>query len=186
MKFDKGYYCKNCAYLINKQKHQNDKKVLGQDHLFSTRLPYANKKIRDIWMKMVFFNYNSTEDLIKKFQQFEGKTKIKFYRNKSNCYDKMNIRFDEDLFAKNVQGISKIYHEVLLLIKLLQTKPQVKNMKPNYYDLFYTVFKNRKKIIEEEQKEFVDNQYEIDFISLNDVIIPNHHIGRKSDNELLK
>ena len=31
----------------------------------------------------------------------------------SNYYDNMNIRFDEDPFAKNVQGISKIYREVL-------------------------------------------------------------------------
>ena len=37
----------------------------------------------------------------------------------------MNIRFDDDPFAKNAEGISKIYHEVLLLMKLLQTKPQV-------------------------------------------------------------
>ena len=35
---------------------------------------------------------------------------------------------DEDHFAKNAQGISKIYHELLLLLKFLQTKPQVKNM----------------------------------------------------------
>ena len=138
-------------------------------------------------MKMVIFNYNSTEGIINKFQQFKGKTKFKFYRSISNCYDNMNIRFDEDPFAKNAQEISKIYHEVFLLIKLLQTKPQVKNMNPNYYDLFHIVFKNRKeKDIEDEQKEFVDNQYEIDFISLNDVIIRNHHIGRKNDNEILK
>ena len=61
----------------------------------------------------------------------------------------MNIRFDEDPFAKNAQGISKIYHEVLLLLKFLQTKPQVKNMNNrmniSYYDLYYTVIKNRDK-----------------------------------------
>ena len=44
VEFDKGYYCQNCDYYNNnnKQKHQIDKKVLGQDHNFSTRLPYAN------------------------------------------------------------------------------------------------------------------------------------------------
>ena len=42
---------------------------------------------------------------------------------------------DEDLFAKNAQGFSKIYHEVILLLKFLQTKPQVKNMNINYHDL---------------------------------------------------
>ena len=40
----------------------------------------------------------------------------------------MNIRFDEDPFAKNAQSISKFYHEVLKLMKFLQTKPQVKNL----------------------------------------------------------
>ena len=26
LEFDKGYYCQNCEYIINKQKHQIDKK----------------------------------------------------------------------------------------------------------------------------------------------------------------
>ena len=45
--FNKTYYCKNCQYIIIKQKHQIDKKkVLRQDKNFSSRLPYANTKIR--------------------------------------------------------------------------------------------------------------------------------------------
>ena len=63
---------------------------------------------------------------------------------------------DEDTFAKNAQGIGKKYHEVLMLIKLLQTKPYVKNMEINYYDLYYTLFRNRN------EKETVANQHEID------------------------
>ena len=31
LKFDKGFYCTNCEYIINKQRHQIDKKVLRQD-----------------------------------------------------------------------------------------------------------------------------------------------------------
>ena len=30
-----------------------------------------------------------------------------------------------------------------MLMKFLQTKPQVKSMNINYYDLYYTVIKNR-------------------------------------------
>ena len=30
--FDKRYYCQNCEYIINKQKHRIDKNVRGQDH----------------------------------------------------------------------------------------------------------------------------------------------------------
>ena len=178
--FDKGYYCKNCEFIINKQKHQIDKKVLRQDRDFSTRLNYANKKIRNIWMNMVNTNYNTTEDMITKLQQLKGKTKLKFYKNIHNFYTEMkkiNFETQQDPFAKNAQGIRKIYHEVLLLMKFLQTKPQVKNMNINYYDLFYTVIKTR-----DENKD-IDNQYENDdndYISLNDVIIPNHYVGIKS------
>ena len=81
LEFDKGYYCTNCEYIINKQKHQIDKKVLRQDRDFSTRLNYANKKIRDIWMNMINITYNSTEDMIDKLQSSKGKTKLKFYKN---------------------------------------------------------------------------------------------------------
>ena len=85
-------------------------------------------------------------------QKLKGKTELKGYKNKSNYWDTMKIRIDEDPFSKNAQGISLFYHEVLLLMKFLQTKPQVKNMNIKYYDLHYTVIKNR------DDKEIVDNQ----------------------------
>ena len=80
---------------------------------------------------------------------------------------------DEDPFARNAQSISKIYQEVLMLMKFLQTKPQVKNMNNNYYDLYYTVIKIR------DEKEIIDNQYENDYINYEDFIIPNHNISIK-------
>ena len=64
--------------------------------------------------------------MINKLQSLKGKTKLKFFKNLSNHYDNMNIRMDEDPFAKKAQGKSKIYHEILLLMKFLQTKPQGK------------------------------------------------------------
>ena len=133
--FDKVYYCHNCKYIINKQVHQIDKEVLRQNRDFPTRLNYANKKIRKNWMNMVNTTYKSTEDLIDRVQQIKGTTKIKFYKSLSIYYDNMNIRFDEDHFAKNAQGIDKIYHEVFLLMKVFQTKPHVENMNIKYYDL---------------------------------------------------
>ena len=67
-------------------------------------------------------------------------------------------QFEEDPSSKNVQGIGKIYHEVLVLMKFLQTKPQFKNMDCNYYDLYYTVIKNRA------HNETVNDEYENDYI----------------------
>ena len=160
LEFDKGYYCQNCEYIINKQKHQINKQVHRQDHDFSTRLNYANTKIREIYINMVNTTYNSSEDMINKLQSLKGKTKLKFYKNISDYYKEMkNKNFqtnDEDPFSKNAQGIHKIYHELLLLMKFLQTKPQIKNMNINYYDLYYTVIKVRN------ENTDIDNQYEDD------------------------
>ena len=84
-----------------------------------------------------------------KLQQLKGETNLKFHKNISNYYNEKkhkNFQTQEDPFSRNVQCISEIYYEVLLLKKFLQTKPTVKNMNIDYYDLYYTVIK--KKIIQ--------------------------------------
>ena len=90
---------------------------------------------------------------------------------------------NQDPFAKNAQGISKTYHEVLLLMKFLQTNSQIKNMNNNYYDFYYTVIKNR-----DENKD-IDNQYENDendYINYEDFINPNHYVGIKPRETILR
>ena len=76
------------------------------------------------------------------------KTKLKFYQNIDNYYEERNyhrqngtFHFAEPPSDRNVNGVSKIYHEVFLLMKFLQKKPQVKNMKNKYYGLYYAVLK---------------------------------------------
>ena len=81
-----------------------------------------------------------------------------------------NFQTQEDPFAKNARSISKIYHEVLLLRKFLQTKRQAKNMNTNYYDIYYTVIKTR------DENDNNDNQYENnenDYIDFHDFITQN-------------
>ena len=131
-------------------------------------------------MNMVNTTYNSTEDTINKLQSLKGKTKLMFYKNRSNYYDNMNIRMDEDPFARNAQNISKIYYEIFLLMKFLQTKPQGKNVNFNYYDLYYTVIKNKV------EKEIVNDEYEDtenEYFNYEDFITPNLYIGIKKNNE---
>ena len=66
-----------------------------------------------------------------------------------------NFKIEEDTSSNYAQSISKIYHEVLLLlVKILQTKPQVKMLNTFYYDFYYTVIKNR------DEKEIISNKYE--------------------------
>ena len=94
-----------------------------------------------------------------------------------------NFQTQEYPFAKNAPGFSKNYHEVLLLMKFLQTKPQVKNMTINYHDLYYTVIRIR------DENRDIDNQYENDendYINFPDFITPNHYIEMKKNNEILR
>ena len=72
--------------------------------------------MREIWKNLVNTTYKSTEDMINILEELKGKTKLKFYKNIINYYDNMNIRFDEILFSKNSQSISKNYHETLMLM----------------------------------------------------------------------
>ena len=62
-------------------------------------------------------------------------------------------------------------------MKVLQSKPHLKNMIINYYDLYYTVIENR------DEKETVDDGN--DYIKLSDVIIPNHYDGIKRGETIL-
>ena len=66
-------------------------------------------------MNMVNTSYNTTEDMIDNLQQLKSRTKLNFYKKKFKNYTEMknrNFQTQEDLFAKNAQGISKIYHKV--------------------------------------------------------------------------
>ena len=127
-------------------------------------------------------NTNTTENMIDKLQSLKGKTKSKFFKNINNYFTEMknkNFQIQQDPFSKNAQGISKIYHEVILLTKFLQTKPQIKNMNINYYHLYYTVIKTR-----DENKD-IDNQYENDYNNFND-IVPDHYVGIKPRETILR
>ena len=68
-------------------------------------------------------------------------------------------------------------------MKFLQTKPQIKNMNINYYDLYYTVIKSR------DENKNIDNQYdkdENDYINFNDFINPNDYVGIKPRETILR
>ena len=56
---------------------------------------------------------------------------------------KGNFQFEEAPFSKSVRAISKVYHEVLLLIKFSQRRHEIRKMNIIFYDLFYAVVKNR-------------------------------------------
>ena len=126
--------------------------------------------------------------MIYKLQELKGRIKLKFYKNIGDYYKEMkNKNFQSnkiDPFSKNAKGVGKIYHEVLLLMEFLQTKPQVKNMNINYYDLYYTVIKTR------DENKNIDNQYEDDYddyIDINDFIItPRYYVGIKPREKILR
>ena len=68
-------------------------------------------------------------------------------------------------------------------MKYLQTKPQVKNTNINYFNLYFTVIKTR------DENKNIDNQYDNDdndYINFNDFINPNHYVGNKPRETILR
>ena len=68
MVFEKGYYCQYCELIFKKQNNEVEKKILRQDQSFSIRLPFANKKIKELYYAMGNTKRNSTQDKTDKLQ----------------------------------------------------------------------------------------------------------------------
>ena len=66
---------KDVNILLTNENIKLIKKIFRQDRGCSTRLPYAKKKIREIYCSMANTKDNSTEELMKKVQESKGKTK---------------------------------------------------------------------------------------------------------------
>ena len=45
------------------------------------------------------------------------------------------FQIEEDPFSKGAGSIRKIYNEIILLMKFLRTKSQVRSMNISYYDM---------------------------------------------------
>ena len=54
----------------------------------------------------------------------------------------MAIIFEEDTFRRNARGIAMLMLKALLLLKTVQTKPQIEENYINYSDLYYTNISN--------------------------------------------
>ena len=68
-------------------------------------------------------------------------------------------------------------------MNFLKTKPQIRNIKYKFYDLFSTVIENR------DDKEIVNNKHEEnenDYNNFDDFITRNFYIGMKNDIILLR
>ena len=107
--------------------------------------------------------YNSPQEMIKKQQGLKGKTKLKFYQKTGDFLMKwiskgnvLIFSLKKILLVRTFKVLQKFCHEVLLLVKFLQTKQHVKSMITKYYDLCYTVIKTR------DDYETVNDKYEND------------------------
>ena len=90
------------------------------------------------------------------------------YRRRSNTF-----QFEGDPLSENPESEINNYDRILFLIKNLQTKPQLKIMNSNYYDLYYTVIKNR-----DEKEVVVDDDENNDYLH-DKFVMPNYDLGDK-------
>ena len=83
--------------------------------------------------------YNSSQGMNGALQSLKFKINLKIYANIYKYYDELKYRmesgsfhYEEDIFRKNEEKITKLYPEIIILLKNLQTKPQVKKVKFNF------------------------------------------------------
>ena len=114
------------------------------------RLPYANKKISEISFSTLNTKYGTKKDMMNKLQSLKGEPTLKFDQNISDYYDKLiymrqsiAFTFEKDHVAENTQNRAVKMHEVLLIVKFLWTKPQIKNKIINNYNFYCTIILNR-------------------------------------------
>ena len=88
---------------------------------------------------MVIAEYNSSETMIDNSQNLKVKTTLKnypilsiFYNQKMYRRQSGTFQSEEDLFSKNEERITKLYLQVMLLLKVLLTEPQVKRNNFNF------------------------------------------------------
>ena len=88
---------------------------------------------------MVFAEYNSSQNMIDNSQNLKVKTTPKNYPNLSIFYNEKMYRrqsgtfqSEKDLFSKNEERITKLYLQVMLLMEVLLTEPQVKRDSFNF------------------------------------------------------
>ena len=82
---------------------------------------------------MVNTKCKTTEKMVDRLQNLEGKPKLKFYNCKSFCHGQFiymirsyTFRFEENRIGNVAQDIAFKMHETLLLMKLSETEPQGK------------------------------------------------------------
>ena len=58
IEYDEYYQCEVCDIIMNKTKQEMGKKVFRQSKNFSTRLPYGEKKLKEIYIICLKQNTN--------------------------------------------------------------------------------------------------------------------------------
>ena len=96
------------------------------------------------------------------------------YRRHSGTF-----HFEEDVFSKGAQGFSKIYHEVLLLMIFFHNLSLRLELWIRIIMICITLWLKIEEIVN-------DDEYENDYIIFVDFITPNHYIGIKNDDVILR
>ena len=161
IEYPSHYQCEACDVFIQKSKPEINKKDLRKESFFGIRLPYADKKLKEIYYKLFQKNYTSYKDILIDFKNL-GK-KLTLRKNYNEYYKEMqllrskNIFPFEDRFAKTEKRkLMIVLLEALMLIRYFQTKPELKTENINYYDMYYTILSVK---VKEEKFEVSKNHF---------------------------
>ena len=105
--------------------------------------------MKNICLSMMKINYETTDRMFNNLQNLIFKTILNFHRNIGKYYGEMyfkrkrkTLRLMKTPLLKKSQSIANIHLVAILLIKILQTKSQVKRINWSFFDLYFNVINN--------------------------------------------
>ena len=138
--YEYEWTCFSCGYNVNKRKHELSK-IQRKKINFINRLKYAEVKIFSIWVD-VYKIYEGVDfnEIYKVLSTLKNK-KLKINNNLIEIYKDLlkNPNFEQNCWSKTANGIYKIGHDSIRLMKWICYYDRSYYENINYYDLMGSV-----------------------------------------------
>ena len=134
--YEYEYTCFSCGYIVNKRKNELSK-IQRKKINFINRLKYAEQKIFCICIDVykIYQDYDYIE--IYKVLSLLKNKKLKINNTLIEIYKDMikNPDFEQNYWSRTAQGVYKVGHDSIRLMKFICYYNQSYHQNINYYDL---------------------------------------------------
>ena len=140
--YEYEWSCSSCGYNVNKRKHELSK-IQRKKIIFINRLKYAEVKIFSICVDEYKIYESDDYDEIYKVSSALKSKKLKINNTLFEIYKdiKKNSDFEQDYWSRTAQGVYKIGHDSIRMMKWIYYYDISYYDNINYYELMGSICK---------------------------------------------